>query len=82
MMIAQQKEHDASLRFDYGDSILAPTREKVNRDGVQASVTWSSAAMSSEACKEDLDAAVLRILRSLEIERVMRSLEVLASLKE
>jgi len=61
LMIAQHQDR-ATLRFDYGDSILAPTREKVNRDGVKANVTWSSNAMASEACKQDMDEAVLSIL--------------------
>ena len=58
--MARQTQHRASLRFDYGEAVLAPTREQVNQEGVQASVTWSSAAMASEACKQDLDAAVLQ----------------------
>ena len=62
MSIAQQAEHAVALRFDYGDSILAPTRELVDRQGVKERVTWSSVAMASEACKRDMDEAVLRLL--------------------
>ena len=61
MRIAGDRER-ARLRFDYGDSILAPTREQVNRDGVRENVTWSSEAMASEACKRDMDEAVLQLL--------------------
>ena len=61
MRVAQRKDQ-ASLRFDYGDSILAPTREQVNHDGVKDNVTWSSKAMASEACKRDMDEAVLSLL--------------------
>lgn len=60
MMVAQRKE-PTELRFDYGDSILAPTRERVNQKGVQENITWSSNAMASEACKADMDEAVLRL---------------------
>jgi len=60
LLTAQHEQ--AQLRFDYGDSILAPTRDKVNEGGVKANVTWSSNAMSSEACKQDMDEAVLRLL--------------------
>ena len=63
LMVAQSQAQDATLRFDYGDMILAPTRDKVNREGVQANITWSSSAMSSVACKQDLDEAVLRALQ-------------------
>ena len=63
MMIAKH-EGRAQLRFDYGDSILAPMREAVNRGAVQQAVTWSSSAMSSEACKHDLDEAVIRMIAS------------------
>jgi hypothetical protein len=63
LMVAQQVGR-AQLRFDYGDSTLAPTREKVNRDGVKENVTWSSVAMASEACKQDMDEAVLKLLVS------------------
>ena len=63
LMVAQQAGR-AQLRFDYGDSTLAPTREKVNRDGVKENVTWSSVAMASEACKQDMDEAVLKLLVS------------------
>lgn len=67
MMIAETQNsrashHQVSLRFDYGDSILAPTRDAVNQGGVKENVTWSSNAMSSEACKADMDEAVLRVL--------------------
>lgn len=62
MMIAEHAFHDAHLRFDYGDSILAPTRDKVNEDGVKERITWSSKAMASEACKQDMDFAVLELL--------------------
>ena len=58
MMIARQPSR-AHLRFDYGDSVLAPTRDQVNQDGVKANITWSSSAMASVACKQDLDEAVL-----------------------
>ena len=61
MMIARRKDR-AQLRFDYGDSILAPTRDKVNEDGVKENVTWSSEAMASEACKRDMDEAVVRLM--------------------
>ena len=61
LMVAQQAGQ-AQLRFDYGDSTLAPMREKVNQDGVKANVTWTSKAMASEACKQDMDEAVLNIL--------------------
>jgi hypothetical protein len=61
MMLAQRTE-EVALHFDYGESILAPTREQVNRDGVRQNVTWSSKAMASEACKQDMDEAVLRLL--------------------
>ena len=61
MMIAQQGK-PVQLHFDYGQSILAPTQEKVNQGGVKDNVTWSSLAMASEACKMDMDEAVLRIL--------------------
>ena len=63
MMIAERPEQ-AYLRFDYGDSVLAPTREQVNKDGVKANITWSSSAMSSVDCKRDLDEAVLEALNS------------------
>ena len=63
LMVAQQAGR-AQLRFDYGDSTLAPMREKVNRDGVKENVTWSSVAMASEACKQDMDEAVLKLLVS------------------
>ena len=63
MLVAQRPER-ATLRFDYGDMVLAPTREQVNADGVKANVTWSSNATSSVACKEDLDNAVLEALNS------------------
>eukprot|EP00325_Prymnesiales_sp_UTEX-LB-985_P033833 CAMPEP_0174740308 /NCGR_PEP_ID=MMETSP1094-20130205/73272_1 /TAXON_ID=156173 /ORGANISM="Chrysochromulina brevifilum, Strain UTEX LB 985" /LENGTH=201 /DNA_ID=CAMNT_0015943991 /DNA_START=125 /DNA_END=730 /DNA_ORIENTATION=- len=60
MLIAQQDL--VTLRFDYGDSILAPMRDRVNQFGVKENVTWSSVAMASEDCKQDMDNAVLRIL--------------------
>ena len=63
MMIAERPEQ-AYLRFDYGDSVLVPTREQVNKDGVKANITWSSSAMSSVDCKRDLDEAVLEALNS------------------
>ena len=63
LMVAQQAGR-AQLRFDYGNSTLAPTREKVNRDGVKENVTWSSVAMASEACKQAMDEAVLKLLVS------------------
>ena len=61
MLIAQHQRH-VQLRFDYGDSILAPTRDQVNADGVKGNITWSSVAMASEACKQDMDEAVLSLL--------------------
>ena len=61
LMVAQQADQ-AQLRFDYGDSTLAPMREKVNQDGVKKNITWTSQAMASEACKQDMDEAVLSIL--------------------
>ena len=61
MMIAQQKDQ-AQLYFDYGDAVLAPMREKVNQGGIKENVHWSSKAMASEACKRDMDEAVLRVL--------------------
>ena len=61
MMVAQQAGQ-AQLRFDYGDSTLAPMREKVNQDGVKDNITWTSEAMASEACKQDMDEAVLTLL--------------------
>jgi glycine/D-amino acid oxidase-like deaminating enzyme len=62
MMIAQRGKEQVQLRFDYGDSILAPTRDQVNHDGVKENITWSSKAMASEACKQDMDEAVLSLL--------------------
>ena len=62
IMMAAQHGDQAQLRFDYGDSILAPTRDQVNQGGVKANISWSSSAMASEACKEDMDEAVLRLL--------------------
>jgi hypothetical protein len=62
IMAIAQREAQAQLRFDYGDSTLAPTREKVNRGGAKANVTWSSIAMASQACKRDMDEAVLQKL--------------------
>ena len=64
MMVADHEGGQASLRFDYGDSTLAPTRDKVNQHGVREAITWSSKAMASEACKQDMDDAVLRLLQS------------------
>ena len=61
LMVAQQADQ-AQLRFDYGDSTLAPMREKVNQDGVKKNITWTSQAMASEACKQDMAEAVLSIL--------------------
>jgi hypothetical protein len=57
--ILEIAQRGAQLRFDYGDSILAPMRQKV---GASEHVTWSSIAMASEACKQDMDEAVLEIL--------------------
>ena len=63
LMVAQQADQ-AQLRFDYGDSTLAPMRERVNTDGVKKNITWTSKAMASEACKQDMDEAVLRVVVS------------------
>ena len=54
--------YQAQLYFDYGDAVLAPMREKVNQGGIKENVHWSSKAMASEACKRDMDEAVLRVL--------------------
>ena len=62
IMLIAQRPGQVHLRFDYGDSVLAPTRDKVNEDGVKENVTWSSDAMSSVACKQDMDVAVLQLL--------------------
>ena len=64
IMLIAQRPGQAHLRFDYGDSVLAPTRDKVNKDGVVENVTWSSNAMSSVACKQDMDVAVLQLLKA------------------
>jgi len=62
LMIAQATRHRTRLHFDYGDSILAPMREKVDEGGVKSNVSWSSKAMASEECKQDMDQAVLALL--------------------
>ena len=62
LKVAARRKPPATLRFDYGEPILAPVREQVNQGGLKETITWSSEAMASEACKEDLDAAVLSLL--------------------
>eukprot|EP01064_Diplonema_japonicum_P018337 TRINITY_DN27034_c0_g1_i1.p1 TRINITY_DN27034_c0_g1~~TRINITY_DN27034_c0_g1_i1.p1 ORF type:complete len:793 (+),score=174.02 TRINITY_DN27034_c0_g1_i1:91-2469(+) len=63
--------HDMKLQctFDYGDAVLAPVRDAVNakvsdeaRAVVQERLAWTTKAMHSEGCKQDMDEAVLRIL--------------------
>ena len=50
------------IRFDYGPTVLGPVKEKVDPKGEKSNITWSSQAMGTEACKQDLDEAVLKLL--------------------
>ena len=43
-------------------AVPPPAATQVNADGVKANITWSSSAMASVACKQDMDAAVLEAL--------------------
>jgi hypothetical protein len=51
----------AQLTFDYGPTVLAPVRALV---GDQPNVAWTSKAMSTDACNQDLDKAVLAHLQA------------------
>ena len=64
----ESTETDLLCTFDYGDTVLAPVRKQVDEktDGkeslVEKRLAWTTKAMHSEACKEDMDEAVLRIM--------------------